>query len=230
MGITNFHTLEELATTLKEKIKKLSAGNLPIGEVEALTESAKEIYERLVIIRYKSYENTNEKVADPVQKPVVKKQEQKEDLVGSEEELMMFDFTDAMPEAVSETQEITEVKKLDKTNTQPEKEKQAIPEKKENSLNDHFKKEDQSVGKKLSKSPIADLKAHIGMNHKFTYIKELFNGKSDDYNLAIENLNESGSKAAAFSLLDNMKKAHKWDEENQTVINFSDLIERRFTN
>ncbi|MFD1551185.1 hypothetical protein DNU06_16745 [Putridiphycobacter roseus] len=238
MGKTNFHSLQELASSLKDKVEKLASGSLPIDEVEALTESAKEIYERLVIIRYKSYENNNEKVVEKVQKAVAKKVEEKEELVGSEEELMMFDFTESEPiiqepevkEAPEIVPDITIDLPIEQAEFHPNHVEENLTEKKEGSLNDHFKKEDDSVGNKLSKSPIPDLKAHIGMNHKFTYIRELFNGNSEDYNVAVENLNQSGSKAAAFSLLENMQKAHSWDLESQTVLNFTELIERRFTN
>jgi len=64
MGKTSHQNLNELVKDLQDHLQKLNSGNLKLDEIENLVNSAKEIYERLVVMRHKAYEN----FGDPTQK------------------------------------------------------------------------------------------------------------------------------------------------------------------
>jgi len=57
MGKTLHQNLNELVKDLQDHLQKLNSGNLKLDEIENLVHSAKEIYERLVVMRHKAYEN-----------------------------------------------------------------------------------------------------------------------------------------------------------------------------
>jgi hypothetical protein len=232
MGKTNFQPLKELTSTLAEKLEQLSNGQLKRTEIEAITDQAREIYERLVIIRFKSYENSaNEEVeAIPSAKPVQPVPEATE-----HEELMMFDFTAS--EVAEQSEELesdvvennsTETSSLEPNITVGEEKRNISHETSDKSLNDNFKKDDGSVAGKFEKAPIADLKEHIGINRKFLYVNELFSSDGNAYNAAINDLNSCASKTEALTKIAALKSAHTWKEDNPTVIGFIELVERRY--
>jgi hypothetical protein len=90
--------------------------------------------------------------------------------------------------------------------------------------------EDKSVGTKLKKKPIKDLKAAIGINEKFIFLNELFEGNSEEYNSSIDVINGCVSFAEADELLKNGAAAkYKWNLKNKYVRNdFFELVQRRF--
>ena len=93
MGKTNFQSLKELTTSIAEKLDLLASGKLKRAEIEAITEQARELYERLVVIRYKSYESkdVDTDTSKVSVKPII--EEPIESAESDDDELMMFDFS-----------------------------------------------------------------------------------------------------------------------------------------
>jgi hypothetical protein len=86
-----------------------------------------------------------------------------------------------------------------------------------------------TLGDKVSKFRINDIKRSIGINERFLFANELFNGDMSAFTLAVEELNHVESETAANRLLnENMAPKYRWDEENETVIAFKSLVSRRF--
>ena len=50
-----FKRLQELASELQEKLHALSGGKLSAAELEHMTEHSRELYERLVVLRFKAF-------------------------------------------------------------------------------------------------------------------------------------------------------------------------------
>lgn len=89
--------------------------------------------------------------------------------------------------------------------------------------------EDKSIGKKMQSEPVTDLKKSIGINEKFAFINELFDGDLDSYNRAIEQLNSCNDIAAALNLLeDTMAKQYSWSDQGTAFLNLKKLVERRY--
>jgi len=57
MGKTSHQNLNDLVKELSDHLQKLNDGKLKLDEIEGLVNSAKEIYERLIVVRHKAYEN-----------------------------------------------------------------------------------------------------------------------------------------------------------------------------
>ena len=88
--------------------------------------------------------------------------------------------------------------------------------------------DDKSLVTKLQKKPIADLKSAIGINEKFQFINELFGGNMTEYNIAVNQVNICSSREEAEAYLDTLRDLYKWKPDNEAVMSFSELVERRF--
>jgi hypothetical protein len=78
---------------------------------------------------------------------------------------------------------------------------------------------------KLSNSPITSLRAAIGLNDRFLFIREIFNNNSEKYNAVIEHLDKMEQIQEAVEYL----KANLSMEKNETTMKFVDLLKRRFS-
>jgi len=88
---------------------------------------------------------------------------------------------------------------------------------------------DSSLGKKLQKKPVEDLKKSIGINERFSLINELFDGDLNNYNKAIDMLNQSGGLSEAMVIFkEQLAPKYGWQENNKSYLDLTDLIERRF--
>jgi hypothetical protein len=86
-------------------------------------------------------------------------------------------------------------------------------------------KENKDLTSRLQAKPITDLRASIGINEKFLFIKELFKGNSDYYSKSIDFLNQAGSIDNAMQYI---HENFQWDKESETTIKFLDLVNRKF--
>lgn len=106
------------------------------------------------------------------------------------------------------------------------KDKQIIGEKfkKEPSLNDSMA-EKRSFESKITNGPISSLRASIGLNDRFLFIREIFDNNAERYNLIIDKLDKLETIQQAVEYL----KANLSLEKNDTSMKFVDLLKRRFT-
>ncbi|MFC3559739.1 hypothetical protein [Pedobacter jamesrossensis] len=80
------------------------------------------------------------------------------------------------------------------------------------------------------KSPVADLKQAINLNEKLLFIKDLFSGYNMAYSEAIDIVNKMTSFEAADSFLQNNYAAkNNWAAKQNTVDQFYELLNRRFS-
>ncbi|MBI4932128.1 MAG: hypothetical protein HY841_15325 [Bacteroidetes bacterium] len=90
------------------------------------------------------------------------------------------------------------------------------------------KKIDESVVEKLQHNKITDLKSVIGINEKFQFINELFDGNMKEYTVAVDQINSFSSNTEAEFYIANLKEIYKWKPDNHIADNFKELVERRF--
>ena len=77
---------------------------------------------------------------------------------------------------------------------------------------------------KLSKMPLSSIRAAIGINDRFLYTRELFDGNAELFSEAVTSLDNMDTiKEAVSYLRDNFK----W-RKNETSLKFVDLVKRRF--
>ena len=98
------------------------------------------------------------------------------------------------------------------------------------SLNDLFTPEgnDRSLGAQYQNAKVTDLTKAISINDKFTYIKELFNNKGEEFSAAITQLNQCRNMDEAFNTLETLKQKHFWDSTSTTYLSLCDLLRRKF--
>jgi len=84
------------------------------------------------------------------------------------------------------------------------------------------------MGNQLNKKPISNLKSAIGINDKFQFINELFNGSMQTFNQAINEFDQAENLEAAIRIYDRIAEEQKWEEENQASLQLLDYIQRRF--
>lgn len=102
---------------------------------------------------------------------------------------------------------------------------------KQSSLNESMSKEksESSLNSKLQKQPIRDLKNAIGINEKFLFINELFDGNMHEYNDALNRIQTTcESFGEAEQVLAELKNHYQWNENKSSVSLFRNLVERRF--
>lgn len=90
-------------------------------------------------------------------------------------------------------------------------------------------KAERSVATQLQSKPLTDLKKSIGINERFVFVKELFNGDQKLYNQHIELLNSfSAYEEARLHLFENLALQMEWNMEGKLFMELSELIRRRF--
>ena len=82
-----------------------------------------------------------------------------------------------------------------------------------------------NLQEKIKQSKLVDIQSAIGINDQFLFIRELFDNKSDEYKSAINYINSEDDYTKIVSYF---KQSHKWDNEDDSVIQFFDLIKRKF--
>ena len=95
------------------------------------------------------------------------------------------------------------------------------------SFNEHIARKQPENKKKrsLTSPPISDIRKALGINDRFFFQRELFGGNGDLMNQTLDQLNQmNGIDDARNFLLANFS----WDSENEAVIRFMELVERRF--
>lgn len=88
-------------------------------------------------------------------------------------------------------------------------------------------KEDKSIAAKMQKEQITDLKLAIGLNEKFLFINELFDGNMKEYTEAVDKLNSAESYENTMQLFEEIKNKYKWDETSDAYKKFLDLLKRK---
>src|SRR5204863_10123227 len=87
-----------------------------------------------------------------------------------------------------------------------------------------------TIADKLHTKPIKDFKAAIGINEKFLFINQLFEGNLQRYSEAIEKVNAfSDLQSAKQFIAVELAARLNWHEDNENVRNFMELIARRFS-
>ena len=97
---------------------------------------------------------------------------------------------------------------------------------KDRSLNDLITDDSVKLEHKLSNMPVSSLQSAIGINDRFQYIRELFEGNSDLYNETVTKLDSMNEIKDAVVFLQNN---FKW-KKTEISLKFVNLLKRRFPN
>lgn len=98
------------------------------------------------------------------------------------------------------------------------------------SLNDRLKEEKVEVAHTLVSTPIKDLRKGIGINDRFSFVNELFRGDNAAYERSLKTINEFNVYSEAeYWINRELKYKLGWNDRNETVQHFLQLVRRRFS-
>ena len=93
----------------------------------------------------------------------------------------------------------------------------------------YAEEEDPSLSEQLRKQPIADLMTAIGLNERYLYANELFDGDIEAFREVVKILNEFGHKEQALKYFkEQLIPTYEWDAKNDLVKALYLLVERRY--
>jgi hypothetical protein len=76
---------------------------------------------------------------------------------------------------------------------------------------------------------IANIKSYIGVNQRFMFIRELFNNNAEEYNRALDELEQQNTYIEAFNYLRNhYAQPNRWKMDSEEVVEFLEIIAKRF--
>lgn len=81
------------------------------------------------------------------------------------------------------------------------------------------------VSSKMQSKPIIDIHSAIGLNDKFIFIRELFNGDKEQYQETIQLLNNFDTYENALGFLN---ESFDWDDEDPNFERLKELVKRKF--
>ena len=246
--MAQYKSFNNLLLDIQAKISKLNAGNLSLKEIEELKELAADLYERAAILEFRAYEKKlsssaaeemNEevdKVKEVTSAPsfnfsALKTEAPKPEVkpVITESKPVVPEVKPVIPEVkipVAEPIPVAPVMHEPKIETAQVQERK--PQQKELNFQSAPSNEPMSLMDKLKKSKIHDLKTAIPLNQKFIFMNYLFEGENSTYNDSIEKLNSFPDIHAARTYLKELAYIYNWNYEEEAVIQFIEMIERRY--
>jgi hypothetical protein len=86
----------------------------------------------------------------------------------------------------------------------------------------------ETLADKMSSHRIEGLKNAIGINEKFFFINELFDGSLKQYTETMSKLDEANSLALAAEYLEKQAADYKWDKNDDAFEKLKGFVERKF--
>ena len=239
---SDYKNLKDLTKSLSNGINKLESGKLDSNELTSLLEDARTLHERITVLQYLAFKKEVKVKEVKKQKKEPKKQQGSFELNFGAPEII--EETSIEDQYESKTDELDDNTPLNQTNLLDaiEERVEDVDAEEDNkygvektnldnstSINDTFARgtPEKTVADKLSRQPIKDLKSAIGLNQKFLFMNDLFEGENELFNNAINKINSFNTLPEAIAFIDS-DLSSAWDKENSSVLNFMDLVERRF--
>lgn len=203
----------DLVAALQAAGEGLAAGTLDLEDLEAATADARELYERLVVLRHKAREARRTETAPTPVKEV------------PEAEPIRLD---TRPPGTPPRQ-TSLIEAIEATEAPPAKEEQEAPRKKAPAAAKGKPQAPATLAEKLEKAAIGDLGKAITLQHKFWFVAELFNGDRAGFERSITTINAMPDRESALGFLQNEVLAKLAKEPDpEAIATFLDLVERRF--
>ncbi len=99
----------------------------------------------------------------------------------------------------------------------------------DNAIAEKFQSKDEtSIAEKMQKSQFSNIREAIGINEKFLFINELFNGDMGRYNKILDDINELSTKQGVDTYLFELKIQFQWPEDGDAYIRLKELLDRKF--
>jgi hypothetical protein len=248
-----FGSNEELIDKIKKQVVQIKSDGLNPAEFEKLLSDTRELYERVLILRYKAFENhvgksvmegdveETETVVENSQ-PLAEIEDQvnvetpETSEVKKEEEPFAFSLFGEIEEEGSEevvpSSQTTEViqPEAQKEKIQPEVivSNQPIIEHESTSLLEKLSEQNNAnrLSDKLKLSKITSLSSTFTLNDRIRFSQGLFNGNNDAFQQAVHSLDASENREQAMDLLKKYGAEYAWEMDSKDVEHFYEFVER----
>lgn len=218
-----FRRINELVAALAAADKGLTSGALGADGLEGACDDARELYERLIVLRHKAREAMVNPAAEEPASPKPQQNVLREpaSTVVPEERPVRLDTRPPVEPPSRQTSLIDAIEHTEKQEPAKPQTTSSSPE--------YGAKAAPSVAEKLEKAAVADLGKAISLSHKFWFVAELFNGDRIAYDKSIEKLNtfKDLAEAKAFVSAEVMAKLKK-PADPEALATFNELVERRY--
>ncbi len=200
---------------LNEAFKKLESGTIDNETLQNAVKLSREIYEQWVIVKHEFQFEEEDPIVDSfkntfkqkeIDNKIVEESQVSELIQNEKEAIRISENQTTLIEIIDEIQE-------------------------DQSINERISqgKSKESLAQKHAKKAITDIEKSIGLNQRFSFIKNLFENDKEAYNEAVLKLNSCASFIEADDYIQNvLMDKFKWDENTVHVIKFIELIERRY--
>ncbi|MFT3884256.1 MAG: hypothetical protein QM724_02140 [Flavobacteriales bacterium] len=208
-----YERMNELAAALQRALLELEAGRLDLDGLERSTDDARALYERLVVLRHKAREARQHPPAPAITTAPPLRLDTRPQEPGLRQTSLI--------DAIAETEAVP---------AKPEAAAPPVPEKAPPAPPKEPEKARPSLADKLEHAPVADLHKAIALSQKFWFVAELFAGKREAYEQAIDAINAARSFAEAKAYVDReiTAKLNK-PPDDEVLITFLELVQRRFS-
>lgn len=234
-----YRTIQELVSALADAERGLASGALQMEGLDTACNDARDLYERLVVLRHKARESAATPVARNTYKAAPPAAVVAEASAEVEESGPLR--LETRPPAVSPRQ-TSLIEAIEETSEELDLQEPVAPIKKEaaptpspsvaatkNVAEAAPAKAGSTLAEKLEKATITDLSKAISLSHKFWFVAELFGGDRIFYDKSIGLLNALGDKEHAIAYVENdvLSKLKK-TADPEALSTFMDLIDRRY--
>ncbi len=208
------NTLEAIHANLEElqDLLNRTGDDFSRIDLDLALSKLRNTYDMLLLIRKDLPEKTVQKIED-AKETIPEKEDKrlKEDIVEKvKEEVKQETRKEAEPSA--STKQVTETLQ-DKYRS------------KDNSLNEKMAQKYQDVSSRIKSNPISSIRNAIGVNEKFLFLNELFDGDKKVYDDTLTILDSSNNFNEAYNyLIENFR----WDMDDETVQQLLELIRRKY--
>lgn len=220
-----YRTIGQLIDALNATGRALGSGPVGTGDLERACEDARELYERLVVLRHKARETAlaagRAKVAEPPsadakeEVPAIRLDTRPPDPAPRQVSIMEA-IDAAVPDAPAPEKATARkaTAAAPAPATKPPAKAKELPA---------------TLAEKLEKAAITDLAKAISLSHKFWFVAELFNGDRITYDKTIMRLNTMDDRASALDLVEREVVARiSKPADPEALATFMELVQRRY--
>lgn len=243
-----------LAQNIQDALVKLQNGESSINHLEDMVVQARELYERLLVLRFKAYElkvrpekmlYSNEKlITDSIDTSLPS--EKIEEIIPKEDDTP-FDFSlfgevEKQTESTTSSAEETDIfvpseasigPKIDEVHIEAPESNASATSKTQTSAASLLDKlsnngSSERLGDKLKNTKLESITSAFTLNDRIRFTKNLFDNNGDTFNAAIQLLDAQKGIIEARDLVQDYASRYEWDMEDKNSVDFIELIERRY--
>jgi hypothetical protein len=210
-----FRRINDLVADLSKVSTELGSGTLHLEGLETACDDARELYERLVVLRHKAREaTTGAGKSAPTSNNKLREAPPSTE-APSEQPSLRLDTRPAPEVPSRQTSLIEAIEHTEQQKAEPSTGK--------------LQAQAPSLAEKLEKAAVSDLNKAITLSHKFWFVAELFNGDRQAYEKGVERLNGFANigEANAFIQEEVMSKLKK-PADPEALATFNELVQRRY--